>query len=102
LLESVRLDELQLVPGEVHCLQLAMSFESFLMDIIYEVVGSIQPFKRRYSHVLQGCLVQGLQKVAGNVKQLHGRVKPEIHFTIISATDRFMVYKVPMWKGLLS
>ena len=100
--KDVRLDDHQLVLGEVHFLQLALTHESTLMDIIYEVVGGIQLFKRRYTHALQGCLVQGDQKIAGYIKLLHRAVKPEINFTIISAIDRLLRYKILMWNGLLS
>jgi hypothetical protein len=72
------------------------------MDVTYLVFGDIQLFKRNYYHVLQGCLVQGNQKVVGNVELLHVVVKPAIQFTIISAIGRFVLHKILMSTAFLS
>ena len=56
-LEGTGFDVCQRVAGEVHCLQLGLLQEGFLMNVADVVPGSIQLYKRSYSQVPQGCLV---------------------------------------------
>ena len=56
-LEGIGFDVRQRVAGEVHCLQLGLLQEGFLMDVTDAVPGRIQLYKRSYFHVRQRCLV---------------------------------------------
>jgi hypothetical protein len=56
------------------------------MDVVDVVPGCIQLYKRNYSHVSQGCLVQRGNNIIGNVQVLHVAVKPAIHNKIVPVT----------------
>jgi hypothetical protein len=100
--EGLRFNVDETVTGEVHCLQLGLFQEGFLMDVGDVVPGRIQLHKRNYCCVPQGSLVYGRNLVVGNVEILHVAVKPEINITIPPVTRYFILRKVLMYIAFLS
>jgi hypothetical protein len=64
------------------------------MDEVDVVPGCIQLYKRNYSHVPQGCLVQGGKEVVGNVQILQFAVETEIYFKMHSVLVKISIITV--------